>query len=152
MNSRYSNVSFHLSHFLKIFRDFLEQPEQDEMPHAINVTPEEQEAIGRVHITQSTHYLLTALISEISYHRTVASFSYVSAWIHGVWESTCHRGILCLRQEWGASCKLSSWACWWGRLSGNSLHSVRTRPSSGWFSFSKLIWHIVHILKDVFFL
>ncbi|XP_039808408.1 ubiquitin receptor RAD23b-like isoform X2 [Panicum virgatum] len=28
--------------------DFLEQPEQDEMPHAINVTPEEQEAIGRL--------------------------------------------------------------------------------------------------------
>ncbi|KAF8691271.1 hypothetical protein HU200_040396 [Digitaria exilis] len=28
--------------------DFLEQPEQDEMPHAISVTPEEQEAIGRL--------------------------------------------------------------------------------------------------------
>ncbi|PAN04348.1 hypothetical protein GQ55_1G059100 [Panicum hallii var. hallii] len=28
--------------------DFLEQPEQDEMPHAIHVTPEEQEAIGRL--------------------------------------------------------------------------------------------------------
>ncbi|XP_039788439.1 ubiquitin receptor RAD23b-like isoform X3 [Panicum virgatum] len=28
--------------------DFLEQPEQDEMPLAINVTPEEQEAIGRL--------------------------------------------------------------------------------------------------------
>ena len=150
MNSRYSNVSFHRSHFLKISRDFLEQPEQDEMPLAINVTPEEQEAIGRVHITQSTHYLLTALISEISYHRTVTSFSYISAWIHGVWESTCHRGILCLRQEWGASCKLSSWACWWGRLSRNSLQSVRTLPSSCWFSFCELIWQIVHIWKDVF--
>ena len=49
--NRYSNVSFHLSHLLKISRDFLEQPEQDEMPHAINVTPEEQEAIGRASIT-----------------------------------------------------------------------------------------------------
>jgi hypothetical protein len=49
--NRYSNVSFHLCHFLKISRDFLEQPEQDEMPHAIHVTPEEQEAIGRVHTT-----------------------------------------------------------------------------------------------------
>ncbi|KAL6888780.1 hypothetical protein ACP4OV_009806 [Aristida adscensionis] len=28
--------------------DFLDQPDQDEMPHAINVTPEEQEAIGRL--------------------------------------------------------------------------------------------------------
>ncbi|KAJ1278187.1 hypothetical protein BS78_04G059500 [Paspalum vaginatum] len=28
--------------------DFLEQPDQDEMPHAISVTPEEQEAIGRL--------------------------------------------------------------------------------------------------------
>ncbi|CAM0946491.1 unnamed protein product [Alopecurus aequalis] len=28
--------------------DFLDQPDQDEMPHAISVTPEEQEAIGRL--------------------------------------------------------------------------------------------------------
>ncbi|XP_008677244.1 ubiquitin receptor RAD23b isoform X1 [Zea mays] len=28
--------------------DFLDQPEEDEMPHAISVTPEEQEAIGRL--------------------------------------------------------------------------------------------------------
>uniref|UniRef100_A0A0E0G2H9 Ubiquitin receptor RAD23 n=1 Tax=Oryza nivara TaxID=4536 RepID=A0A0E0G2H9_ORYNI len=28
--------------------DFLDQPDQDEMPHSINVTPEEQEAIGRL--------------------------------------------------------------------------------------------------------
>ncbi|KAL6629959.1 hypothetical protein ACP70R_029724 [Stipagrostis hirtigluma subsp. patula] len=31
-----------------VSRDFLDQPDQDEMPHAINVTPEEQEAIGRL--------------------------------------------------------------------------------------------------------
>ncbi|KQJ93639.1 ubiquitin receptor RAD23b [Brachypodium distachyon] len=28
--------------------DFLDQPDEDEMPHAISVTPEEQEAIGRL--------------------------------------------------------------------------------------------------------
>ena len=31
-----------------ISRDFLDQADQDEMPHAISVTPEEQEAIGRL--------------------------------------------------------------------------------------------------------
>jgi hypothetical protein len=35
-------------HFLKISREFLDQPKEDEMPHVISVTPEVQEAIGRV--------------------------------------------------------------------------------------------------------
>jgi hypothetical protein len=37
--------------FSDISRDLLDQPDQDEMPHAISVTPEEQEAIGRVCVT-----------------------------------------------------------------------------------------------------
>ena len=32
----------------KIFRDMFDQADQDEMPHTINVTAEEQEAIRRV--------------------------------------------------------------------------------------------------------
>jgi hypothetical protein len=35
-------------HFLKISREFLDQPKEDEMPHVISVTPEVQEAIGWV--------------------------------------------------------------------------------------------------------
>jgi hypothetical protein len=45
MHTEISHSSFPLP---QIFRDLLEQVEQDEMPHAINVTTEEQEAIGRV--------------------------------------------------------------------------------------------------------
>ncbi|RZR73005.1 hypothetical protein BHM03_00019113 [Ensete ventricosum] len=41
--SEVSNVSL-----LNFLRDMFDQPEQDEMPHTINVTAEEQEAIGRV--------------------------------------------------------------------------------------------------------
>ena len=35
-------------HFLKISREFLDQHEEEEMPHVISVTPDVQEAIGRV--------------------------------------------------------------------------------------------------------